>query len=86
MRLSFSLEASPRLAQVQVCDVCKQYVDDEHFHATQECKIVFGAIEYAVCPCCQQSVVDPTSKKYRKRADKFIERRIVERNHAEWYS
>jgi hypothetical protein len=80
MRLSFSLEASPRQVQVQICSVCKQYIDDEHFHATQEVKIVFGAAAYAVCPCCGQSVIDHTHKPYRRRADKWIAARELERS------
>ena len=80
MRLAFSLQQSPRLAQVQQCSVCKQYIDDEHFHATQEVRIVFGAAAYAVCPCCQQDVPDHKGRTYRRRADKWIAARDLERN------
>ena len=65
-----------QLTQALECKVCKQFITHERQHETAQLKIVFGSSEFAVCPCCQQSVEDHKNRDYRLRAEKFIDRRL----------
>lgn len=56
------------------CTVCKQSYDDEHMRETAQLDVTFGHVDFAVCPCCRQSVEDNKDRNYQLRAKRFVEK------------
>ena len=59
------------------CSVCGQAITFERQVDTKNKRVLFGAMRYAICPCCSQEVDDSTfhAPKYRRAVDRFIEKR-----------
>lgn len=72
MRMSFGMhfQMSQRLALL--CSVCKQEIDEDARVETKVTVELFGAVKYAVCPCCQQEVQDHSNQSYRRRFRKWL--------------
>lgn len=60
------------LQMVHVCGVCKQKRDEEKARTTGHEVNIFGAVKYAICPCCGQKALRPKAKAYQKRAEKWV--------------
>lgn len=54
------------------CEVCLRTISDPQVEATAIEVKIFGAMSYAVCPCCGQAVPKHERKAYRRRADKWL--------------
>lgn len=58
-----------RLQLRQICDVCLRPIDGDD--DTKYDIAFFGAMAYAVCPCCNQKS-PKLSPAYKKRCDKYV--------------
>jgi hypothetical protein len=57
------------------CSVCEQYITREHLGDTAATVALVGAVPFAVCPLCRQSVDEHEEPGYRQRADEFVGRK-----------
>lgn len=54
------------------CSLCGNLIDDEERNETAFEVVLFGAVNYAVCPICLNTHVDKDDPEWRKKVDDWI--------------
>lgn len=63
---------SLQLCHSLACDVCEQNRDEEAARAVAIDTTLFGAVHYAICPCCSQRAPHQFDRAYRQRVREFL--------------